>query len=355
MTPTVRVRLSSWLLMIYTSSSQPDCRLYGSVVDERSRRATSDMFTFKQTLQDLRRHPVRTLLVSILIAVLMVASAGIYAMSMDVRHTISEIESTHSINAYLLAGLDQTSIQTLLEQMQKDEAVARAEYVSPADGLKKLETQYPQFASVFSDLTRNPIPPLIRVYPVSVQGITGLAAELRSLAGVQTVEYDEGSVQGMANANVFVHSLLLYMLEAVDKHVRVGHPLHRAFVILHGLNASKRTKLRSQAGDALHGDWIDPDKRWNRIACQVAKYACKLGILSLKLLEAVCGTHVFRTGNGFVFLHLLEKSLNGSLIQAGQKVCVDGVCALDLRDGVAHVHGHCIDASACDHQYSYQD
>lgn len=170
------------------------------------------MFIMKQTLRDLVRHPVRTLLMTILIAVLMVASAGIYAMSIDVRHTISEIESAHAINAYLLRGLDQTSIQTLLEQMQKDEAVARAEYVSPADGLKKLETQYPQFASVFRDLTHNPIPPLIRVYPVSAQGIASLAAELRSLAGVQTVEYDEGSVQGMTNATEFVHTLLLYVL-----------------------------------------------------------------------------------------------------------------------------------------------
>ena len=203
------------------------------------------MFTFKQTLQDLRRHPVRTLLVSILIAVLMVASAGIYAMSMDVRHTISEIEGTHSINAYLLAGLDQTSIQTLLEQMQKDEAVARAEYVSPADGLKKLETQYPQFASVFSDLTHNPIPPLIRVYPVSMQGITGLAAELRSLAGVQSVEYDESSVQGMANANVFVHSLLLYMLVLASFLFIAGFCL-MAFSIINGKR--KETAVLSVVG-----------------------------------------------------------------------------------------------------------
>src|SRR5450759_4262559 len=100
MTPTVRVPLSSWLPMICTSSSQPGCRSCGSGVGERSRRETSDMFTFKQTLRDLARHPARTLLVSILIAVLMVASAGIYAMSIDVRHTISEIERTHSVNAY---------------------------------------------------------------------------------------------------------------------------------------------------------------------------------------------------------------------------------------------------------------
>src|SRR5450756_951605 len=245
MTLTVGAPPSSWLPMICTSSNQRGCRSCGSAVDERSRRATSDVFTFKQTLRDLARHPVRTLLVSILIAVLMVASAGIYAMSINVRNTISEIEKTHSINAYLLAGLDQTSIQTLLEQMQKDEAVARAEYVSPADGLKKLETQYPQFASVFSDLTRNPIPPLIRVYPVSVQGIAGLAADLRSLAGVQTVEYDEGSVQGMANANVFVHSLLLYMLVLASFLFIAGFCL-MAFSIINGKR--KETAVLSVVG-----------------------------------------------------------------------------------------------------------
>jgi len=203
------------------------------------------MFIFKQTMRDLTRHPVRTLLVSILIAVLMVASAGIYAMSINVRHTISEIERTHSINAYLLRGLDQTSIETLLEQMQKDEAVARAEYVSPADGLAKLEAQYPQFAGVFRDLTRNPIPPLIRVYPVSVQGIAGLAAELRSLAGVQTVEYDEGSVQGMANANLFVHSLLLYVLVLAGFLFVAGFCL-MAFSIINGKR--KETAVLSIAG-----------------------------------------------------------------------------------------------------------
>ncbi len=203
------------------------------------------MFTFKQTLRDLARHPVRTLLVSMLIAVLMVASAGIYAMSIDVRHTVSEIERTHSINVYLLPGLNQTSIQTLLDQMQKDEAVSRAEYVSPADGLKKLEAQYPQFASVFRDLTRNPIPPLIRVYPVSVQGIAGLAAELRSLAGVQTVEYDEGSVQGMANANMFVHSLLLYVLVLAGFLFITGFCL-MAFSIINGKR--KETEVLSIVG-----------------------------------------------------------------------------------------------------------
>jgi len=170
------------------------------------------MFILKQTLQDLRRHPLRTLLTSALVAILMIASAGIYAMSIDVRHTISEIERTHSINVYLLKGLDQTSVQTLLQQAQKNEAVVRAEYVSPADGLKKLETQYPQFSGIFRDLAHNPIPPLIRVYPTSVQGIADLAANLRSMAGVQSVEYDENSVQGMINANTFVHTLLLYVL-----------------------------------------------------------------------------------------------------------------------------------------------
>lgn len=170
------------------------------------------MFILKQTLQDLRRHAVRTLLTSLLIAGLMVASGGIYAMSINVNHTIAEIERTHSINVYLLNGLDQTSIQTLLQQVQKNEAVARAEYVSPAEGLKKLETQYPQFANVFRDLAQNPIPPLIRVYPSSVQGIADLATELRSIAGVKSVEYDESSVQGMVNANVFVRTLLLYVL-----------------------------------------------------------------------------------------------------------------------------------------------
>jgi cell division protein FtsX len=170
------------------------------------------MFILRQTLRDVARHPVRTVLVSLLIAVLMVAGAGICAMSINVRHAVSEIQSAHSINVYLLRGLDQTSIQTLLEQMQKDEAVAHAEYVSPADGLKKLKAQYPQFASVFDDLTRNPIPPLIRVFPTSVQGIAGLAAELRAIAGVQTVEYDEDAVQGMANASIFVHNLLVYVL-----------------------------------------------------------------------------------------------------------------------------------------------
>ena len=170
------------------------------------------MFILKQTLRDLGRHPVRTILVSILIGILMVAGGGMYAMSIDVRHAVSRIQSAHSLNVYLLDGLDQASVQTLLEQMRKDEAIARAEYVSPADGLKKLRAQYPQFASVFDDLTRNPVPPLIRVFPTAVQGIAGLAAELRAMAGVQTVEYDEDAVQGMISASTFVHNLLTYIL-----------------------------------------------------------------------------------------------------------------------------------------------
>jgi len=47
------------------------------------------MFILRQTLRDVVRHPVRTVLVSFLIAVLMVAGAGICAMSIDVRHAVS--------------------------------------------------------------------------------------------------------------------------------------------------------------------------------------------------------------------------------------------------------------------------
>lgn len=203
------------------------------------------MFTLRQTLRDVMRHPVRTIVVSILIAVLMLASAGIYAMSIDVRHTIAEIERTHAINVYLLQGLDQASIATLMDNLQKDEAVARAEYVSPADGLKNLQTRYPQFAGVFRDLTQNPIPPLIRVYPVSASGISTLATELRSAPGVQSVEYDETSVQGMLSANQFVNSLFVYVLMLAGFLFIAGFSL-MAFSIINGKR--KETAVLSIVG-----------------------------------------------------------------------------------------------------------
>lgn len=203
------------------------------------------MFTLRQTMRDIRRHPLRTVIVSILIAVLMVASAGIYAMSINVRHTISEIERTHAINVYLLQGLDQGSIDALLANLQKDEAITRAEYVSPADGLKNLQARYPQFASVFQDLTKNPIPPLIRVYPASASGIAALATELRSTPGVQSVEYDEASVQGMLNANGFVNSLLVYVLLLAGLLFVAGFSL-MAFSIINGKR--KETAVLSIVG-----------------------------------------------------------------------------------------------------------
>ncbi len=203
------------------------------------------MFTLKQTMRDVMRHPVRTVVVSILISVLMLASAGIYAMSINVRHTISEIEGTHAINVYLLQGLDQASVQTLLNNLQKDEAIARAEYVSPADGLKNLQARYPQFADVFRDLTQNPIPPLIRIYPASASGIAALATELRSTPGVQTVEYDESSVQGMLSANEFVNSLLLYVLMLAGFLFVAGFSL-MAFSIINGKR--KETAVLSIVG-----------------------------------------------------------------------------------------------------------
>lgn len=203
------------------------------------------MFTLKETLRDVMRHPVRTICVSILIAVLMVASAGIYAMSINVRHTIAEIENTHAINVYLLHGLDQTSIQTLVDSLDRDEAVRRAEYVSPADGLKNLQARYPQFTDVFRDLTQNPIPPLIRVYPVAASGIAALATELRSAPGVQSVEYDESSVQGMLSANEFVNSLLVYVLVLAGFLFIAGFSL-MAFSIINGKR--KETAVLSIVG-----------------------------------------------------------------------------------------------------------
>jgi cell division protein FtsX len=203
------------------------------------------MFIVHQTINEIRRHPVRTIIVSLLIAVLMVAAGGIYAMSVDVRHTIGEMESNHSISVYLKPSLDQAAIQLLLDQTQRNVAVLRAEYISPADGLKKLAEQYPQFASVFKDLTRNPIPPLLRVYPASVAETGSLAAELRALAGVQSVEYDQSSVQGMVRANEFVHSLLAYVMTLAGLLFVAGFCL-MAFSVINGKR--KETAVLSLVG-----------------------------------------------------------------------------------------------------------
>ncbi len=203
------------------------------------------MFIVHQTVNEIRRHPVRTIIVSLLIAVLMVAAGGIYAMSVDVRHTITEMESNHSISVYLKPSLDQAAIQLLLDQTQRNVAVLRAEYISPADGLKKLAEQYPQFASVFKDLTRNPIPPLLRVYPASVAETGSLAAELRALAGVQSVEYDQSSVQGMVRANEFVHSLLAYVMTLASLLFVAGFCL-MAFSVINGKR--KETAVLSLVG-----------------------------------------------------------------------------------------------------------
>lgn len=154
--------------------------------------------------------------------------AFLYARA-SLAHLANDMMSHISISVYAQPDATQAQEDALRAAFAKDERIVSTDFVPKSQGLHELENEMKGQIDVSSYLTENPLPDKFRVRVREPQEVPAVAASIRKLPGVQSVDYGQDVVQR------------LLQLGAVAR--RVGIALIVAFVLVAGIIITNTIRL----------------------------------------------------------------------------------------------------------------
>lgn len=147
----------------------------------------------------------------------------------SVAHLANDVMSQIKISVYAQPGATQAQEDALRTAFAKDERIVSSEFIPKKEGLKELEARMRGQLDVSSYLTENPLPDKFRVTVRDPNEVPAVAAMIRKLPGVQSVDYGQDVVQR------------LLQLAAVAR--RVGIALIVLFIVVAGIIISNTIRL----------------------------------------------------------------------------------------------------------------
>jgi cell division transport system permease protein len=154
--------------------------------------------------------------------------AFLYART-SLAHVANDVMSQITISVYVQPDATQAQEDALRTAFAKDLRIESSDYIPKKEGLKELEARMRGQLDVSTALTENPLPDKFRVKVRSPELVPAVAASIRKLHGVQSVDYGQDVVQR------------LLQLGAVAR--RAGIVLIAIFVLVAGIIISNTIRL----------------------------------------------------------------------------------------------------------------
>lgn len=148
---------------------------------------------FINSIGQLSRAPLASFFTFIVIGIALALPMGFFVLLHNVQHASSNLHNTGQISLYLKANTPKSVIKQDLATAQRDQAIAKATYISPEQGLASFSKQS-GFGGVLKDLHANPIPGVIEITPSPTLKqswqIQTLFARVKKLPGVAHAQFD---------------------------------------------------------------------------------------------------------------------------------------------------------------------
>ena len=157
----------------------------------------------------------------VLLGLFLYVRAGIAHMSGDVFSRIT-------ISTYMKTDATSSQVEAVRTALAQDDRILTATFVPKKDGLKELRERMKGQIDT-SILTENPLPDKFRISVRDPQFVPAVAASIRKLPGVQSVDYGQEVVQRM--------------LQLANVGRRVGIAVIALFVLVAGIIISNTIRL----------------------------------------------------------------------------------------------------------------
>ncbi len=145
------------------------------------------------SLGQIWRAPIASIMTIGVIAIALALPMGLYVLLQNAKFVSQGWDEGAQISLFLKMDVSDQQAQALLAEVKDNKAVANANYISPADGLKEFEQQS-GFGDVLKQLHDNPLPAVIVVHPAATldtpEAIDNLLQELSHLPEVENAQLD---------------------------------------------------------------------------------------------------------------------------------------------------------------------
>jgi cell division transport system permease protein len=158
----------------------------------------------------------------VLLGAFLYVRAGIAHLSNDVFNQIT-------ISTYMKTTATAAQEEAVRTALAKDDRIATATFISKKEGLNELRERMKGQIDVSSFLTENPLPDKFRVSVRDPQLVPAVAASIRKLPGIDSVNYGQEVVQRM--------------LQLANVGRRVGIAIIAVFVLVAGIIISNTIRL----------------------------------------------------------------------------------------------------------------
>lgn len=143
--------------------------------------------------QQLRRAKMASLMTVLVIGLALALPSSLLMVLQNVKLVGAGLEHGRQISLYLQSDLTQQQIESALTEIRQLPAVASVNYISPEQGLKDLQS-FIDVHQVLDDLPKNPLPPVIEVFPMpnidNEQAMNNLTLQLRQIPEVSSAKMD---------------------------------------------------------------------------------------------------------------------------------------------------------------------
>jgi len=178
-------------------------------------------FHFTDSLKNLLKEPISTLMTSLVIAIALALPACLYLLISNAQGLTERWETTHDVNVFVEGSINTNSLESLKNKILQREDVQLVRSISSQEALDELKQEI-QMQMISDAIGSNPLPHTLIVSPTNNAindktnaAIEKLNQELASLSSVISVQLDADWVLKFRSAiallkrSVFLIALLL--------------------------------------------------------------------------------------------------------------------------------------------------
>ena len=150
---------------------------------------------FKRAIDDILKNRFLNIVTIITISLSILITSAFILFFINTSEIINSWKKGLRIMAYLKPGITNADLADLKVAIKSLDNVHRLQFISKQDALSQLKSQMKHQASLFENLSENPLPDSFEIRMTastnSWQKIESLAAQIKSLAQVEEVEYGQ--------------------------------------------------------------------------------------------------------------------------------------------------------------------
>ncbi len=145
----------------------------------------------KESLINIKRAGFLTFITILVITISLYSIGMIYFFYLYSNRVREGIENRIEVSFYLEKNVTEERIEEIRREISLLPEVENVRYISPEESLEELKKEYPEYASLFSDLKENPLPPTFFVKPRSIFSIKLLTEKVNEIPEIKGFFYSK--------------------------------------------------------------------------------------------------------------------------------------------------------------------